>query len=208
MLGCLQTKDLTAVHRFPIEKLERSREQRERQDPEALEDGDRHEHEEEDPLNAARQHRTLSGFVMTLLVVLVSCGSGQRDQSGDATEETAPTAPATTAAVIPPATVIGAGDCPSGVGSGPVDADQAVGCLERAWKEANRSAGETVASVDVVDALFADRWSSPGGVLRPCAPEPNTEAMTCRYEYQGAVHRFQVRRSEGGWRVTQFQKAS
>jgi len=89
----------------------------------------------------------------------------------------------------------------------PGDADQAVSCLARAWREANRSSAEVVASIDVVDSLFADRWSPPDGFLHRCAPDPQGEGMACRYEYHRGEYRFIVRRSEGGWRVIQLQRS-
>jgi len=155
--------------------------------------------------DAARRPRHLSLAASVLLVALVSCG-GDPDGEDPAAKKSPPTAPATTAPTSQPGPVTGPSECPSGVGSGPTDANQAAGCLERAWREADRSKAEVVASIDVVDTLFRDRWSPPEGTLRPCAPDPQIEGMACRYEYHGAVYLFMVRPSEGGWRVTQFQR--
>jgi len=158
--------------------------------------------------DAPRRQRSLALVASALLVGLVSCGTDPSGKNADGAEKPPPTAPATTSSTGQPGPATGPSGCPSGVGSGPTDANQAAGCLERAWKEADRSNAEVVASVDVVDTLFRDRWSPPEGTLRPCAPDPQTEAMPCRYEYHGAVPVFIVRSSEGGWRVTQFQQAS
>ena len=157
--------------------------------------------------DATRRHRRLTLVASALLVALVSCGPDQGGESSDGAEKPPSPAPATTAPTSQPGPAPGPGECPSGVGSGSMDANQAAGCLERAWKEADRSKAEVVASVDVVDTLFRDRWSPPEGTLRPCAPDPQIEGMTCRYEYHGAVYFFMARPSEGGWRVTQLEQA-
>jgi len=156
-------------------------------------------------MDIGRHHPTVGRYALALLVVLVSCGSGQRDEDRGATSETAPTAPATTTTLTAPSEAI-RGGCPTGVGAGPLDGAQAARCLAQAWKEAKRSNAEAVASIDVVDGLFRDRWSPPDGALRPCAPETGAEGMACPYAYHGATYVFGVRPSEGGWRVVQLRK--
>ena len=157
--------------------------------------------------DAARRQGRLTLVASVLLVALVSCGGDTGGESSDGAKKPPATAPVTTAPTSQPGPATGPGECPSGVGAGPTDANQAAGCLERAWRETDRSKAEVVASVDVVDTLFRDRWSPPEGTLRPCAPDPQIEGMACRYEYHGAVYLFMGRPSEGGWRVTQVEQA-
>ena len=153
---------------------------------------------------ARRQQPTLNLVALTLLVVLISGCSDQGDQSGTATTASSTASPTATAGT-PAGPVTGTSGCPSGVGSGAVDATQAARCLERAWKDASRSAAEVVASADAVDALFSAPWTPPDGALRPCAATPQTDGATCRYEYHGTLYLFVVQPSEGGWRVTHVQ---
>ena len=140
-----------------------------------------------------------------MLVLLTACAD---DRSDDRTASPAETTVAEQTTPTPPTTVISGADrptCPTGVGSGPADALQAARCLYAAWKAGDRTAAEVVASTDAVDALFRERWSPPEGNILPCIPDPATAAQHCSYDYHDAVYHLGVRRSEGGWRITEVQ---
>ena len=124
------------------------------------------------------------------------------DTSGTSVTTAAPTTSA------PPSTATsGAANraCPTGVGAGPAEPLQAARCLYAAWKANDRAAAAVVASTDAVDSLFRERWSPPDGAVPPCIPDPATGSHLCSFEYHDAVYHLDVRRSEGGWRVTQVQ---
>jgi hypothetical protein len=120
----------------------------------------------------------------------------------DVTSAPATTRPATT---IAPVAAI-PGGCPSGVGVAAQSAEQAARCLFRTWEEADRTRAAAFASLDVVDMLFRDRWSSPPGTFAGCSAEPATGGQLCTFEHRGTRYVFDVRRSEGGWRVTQLRR--
>lgn len=120
------------------------------------------------------------------------------------TTTTAPPGPpvsrtATTAAAIP-------GGCPSGVGVAAQSAQQAARCLFQAWEEDNRARAAAFASLDVVEALFRERWSAPVGMFAGCASQSGNEGQLCTIDHRGTSYRFDVRRSEGGWRVTRLRR--
>ncbi len=117
---------------------------------------------------------------------------------------TAPSRPlvsttATTPAAIP-------GGCPSGVGVAAQSAQQAARCLFQAWEEDNRARAAAFASLDVVEALFRERWSAPVGTFNGCASQSGAEGQLCTIDHRGTSYQFDVRRSEGGWRVTQLRR--
>lgn len=103
------------------------------------------------------------------------------------------------AAVIP-------GGCPSGVGVAAQSAQQAARCFFQAWEEDNRTRAAAFASLDVVEALFRERWTAPVGTFDGCTPQSGTEGQLCTINHRGTSYRFDVRRSEGGWRVTQLRR--
>ena len=143
----------------------------------------------------------------SLVLVLAACGSDERaDRDDRATiTTTAPSTEPNPTTTSPPASTTAPLTCPTGVGVGPMSPEQAVRCFYAAWKEANRPKAEAVASSDAVDSLFAQRWSPPEGTLTPCTPDPQTGVQLCSYDHHGAIYLFDVRPSEGGWRVTQVQ---
>ncbi len=145
--------------------------------------------------------------MVALLVVLSACASdGSDDVTITPSETSVPTAAPT--ASMPPSTAAPATAkpaCPTGVGVGPADPLRAARCLYEAWKANDRAAAAVVASTDAVDSLFQERWSPPDGTVPPCTPDPATGAHLCSFDYHDAVYSLDVRRSEGGWRVTQVQ---
>ena len=117
---------------------------------------------------------------------------------------TAPSQPLVNTTTTAPAGI--PGGCPSGVGVAAQSAQQAARCLFQAWEEGNRARAAAFASLDVVEALFGERWSAPVGTFDGCAPQVGTEGQFCTINHRGTSYRFDVRRSEGGWRVTQLRR--
>jgi predicted lipid-binding transport protein (Tim44 family) len=115
------------------------------------------------------------------------------------------TASSTVATTTPTTTAI-PGGCPSGVGAAAQNAEQAARCLFQSWERNDRTAAAAFASLDVVDVLFRDRWSAPAGTFAGCATQPASDGQTCTVEHRGTRYQFDVRRSEGGWRVTQLRR--
>lgn len=151
-----------------------------------------------------------------LVLTLAACSSERAQPQPGATSSLAPadattrTAAATVtsrpaATTVPPATAV-PGGCPSGVGIAAQSAEQAARCLFRAWEEGDRTRAAGFASLDVVEVLFRDRWSSPPGTFAGCSAEPSTGGQLCDFEHRGTRYVFDVRRSEGGWRVTQLRR--
>jgi hypothetical protein len=120
------------------------------------------------------------------------------------TSTPAPAPNPTTTATAPLATGI-PGGCPSGTGTAAQSAPQAARCLYQAWKDDDRAAAAVFASLDVVDSLFRDRWSPPDGTFEGCSATPGASGQSCMFEHHGARYVFDVRPSEGGWRVTRLQ---
>ena len=85
---------------------------------------------------------------------------------------------------------------------------QAARCLYEAWKRDDQVAAAVYASLDVVEILFRKPWSAPEGTYEGCSAQPATGGQTCAYEHHGERYVFDVRPSEGGWRVTQMQGPS
>jgi hypothetical protein len=85
-------------------------------------------------------------------------------------------------------------------------AQQAARCLFQAWESDDRARAAAFASLDVVELLFQRRWTPPGGTFRDCSANAGTGGQTCTIEHQGGRYLFDVRRSEGGWRVAQLQR--
>ena len=117
----------------------------------------------------------------------------------------APSEPLVRTTTTAPAPAI-PGGCPSGVGVAAQSAQQAARCLFQAWEEDNRARAAAFASLDVVETLFRERWSAPVGTFDGCAPQSGTEGQLCTINHRGTSYRFEVRRSEGGWRVTQLRR--
>lgn len=155
--------------------------------------------------------RLVSGAAgIVLMVALAGCTS---ESAGPTPRSPEPTTPATTAtttttvaprptAVATPTTTGIPGGCPSGAGVAAQNAAQAARCLHEAWKDGDRSRAAVYASLDVVDALLAVPWSAPDGTFKSCAAGSGAERQTCTFDYHGADYVLDVRRSEGGWRVT------
>ena len=88
------------------------------------------------------------------------------------------------------------------------NAPQAARCLYEAWKQNDQAGAAVYASLDVVEILFRRPWSAPEGNYEGCSAQPATGGETCTYGHHGERYVFDVRRSEGGWRVTQVQAPS
>ena len=97
------------------------------------------------------------------------------------------------------------GGCPSGTGTAAQSAPQAARCLYEAWKNDDRALAAVFASLDVVDSLFGEQWSPPEGTFEGCSATPGGSGQACTFVHHGASYLFDVRRSEGGWRVTRLQ---
>ena len=158
----------------------------------------------------------VAASALVLTVTLVACPSDDEPPAPDAgSAGAAPTTssvPGTTigsstpvASTAPTAAPI-PGGCPSGVGVASQSAQQAARCLFQTWEEGNRTRAVTFASLDVVDVLFRERWSPPTGTFDGCSAKSGSEGQVCTMEHRGTRYLFDVRRSEGGWRVTQLQR--
>ncbi|MDQ3569384.1 MAG: hypothetical protein M3396_01925 [Actinomycetota bacterium] len=157
------------------------------------------------PGKGTRRPRTGPSVICSSLIpllVLAACGA---DEPGSGRHAGATTVPGPAASASTTTTPAGLGDCPAGIGAAAQDPDQAARCLYAAWREDSRARAAVFASLDVVDSLFARRWSPPEGNLRPCVSDPDIGALACGVDYHGAQYFFDVRRSEGGWRVTQLR---
>ena len=151
-----------------------------------------------------------------LLVVALGACSTKEAQPGPSAAPVTSTVPATTATTtvastpVPPTTSAPAasipGGCPTGVGVAAQSAPQAARCLFQAWEADDRGKAAAYASLDVVELLFQRRWTPPSGTFRECSATPATGGQTCTFEHQGGRYLLDVRRSEGGWRVTQLQR--
>ena len=152
---------------------------------------------------------------LVLVVALGACSTKEEHPEPGAAPA-ASTAPATTATTTvtsrsltgtaPPSTANIPGGCPTGVGVAAQSAQQAARCLFQAWETGDRARAAAFASLDVVDLLFQLRWTPPTGTFRDCSANPGTGGQTCTFEHQGARYLLDVRRAEGGWRVTQLQR--
>jgi len=150
------------------------------------------------------------------LLLAGACGACSSDDpppaAAPALVSSSSTTPSTTSAPLglPPSTTLSTaaipGGCPSGVGVAAQSAQQAARCLFQAWEEGNRTTAAAFASLDVVDVLFRERWSPPTGTFSGCAAQAGTDGQICTVEHRGTRYLFDVRRSEGGWRVTQLRR--
>ena len=153
---------------------------------------------------------------LALTVALAACASGDEQPEpavGSALPSATSTTPSTATTLSRPlvsttttAAAAIPGGCPSGVGVAAQSAPQAARCLFRAWEEDNRARAAVFASLDVVEALFRERWSAPVGRFDGCASQSGTEGQLCTIDHRGTSYQFDVRRSEGGWRVTQLRR--
>ena len=154
--------------------------------------------------------------VCVLVLTLAACSSERAQPEpratstlapDDATTTTAPTSATSRplATTVPPTTGV-PGGCPSGVGIAAQSGEQAARCLFRAWEEGDRTRAAGFASLDVVDTLFREPWSAPPGTFVGCSAEAATGGQLCTFEHRGTRYVFDVRRSEGGWRVTQLRR--
>ena len=158
------------------------------------------------------------GASALLMVVALGACSTKEDQPAPGAAPAPSTVPATTATTTvvsgavtrttPPTTQNIPGGCPTGVGVAAQSAPQAARCLFQAWETDDRARAAAFASLDVVELLFQLRWTAPSGTFRDCSANPSTGGQTCTFEHHGARYVFDVRRAEGGWRVTQFQRAA
>jgi hypothetical protein len=85
-------------------------------------------------------------------------------------------------------------------------AQQAARCLFQAWETDDRAKAAAFASLDVVELLIQRRWTPPSATFRDCSADAGTGGQTCTFEHSGGRYVLDVRRSEGGWRVTQLQR--
>lgn len=156
------------------------------------------------------------GTAALVLVVALGACSTNEPQPGPSAAPVTSTVPATTttttlaSAPVPPTTSPPAasipGGCPTGVGVAAQSAPQAARCLFQAWEADDRGKAAAYASLDVVELLFQRRWTPPSGTFKDCSANPGTGGQTCTFEHDGGRYLFDVRRSEGGWRVTQLQR--
>jgi hypothetical protein len=151
----------------------------------------------------------IAAFVLILACSACSPKQAQPEPTSTTTPASTTTAPpptqepATTATVTPTSGV--PGGCPSGTGSAAQSAQQAARCLYQAWSGADRAGAAVFASLDVVDRLFREPWSPPEGTFEGCSATPGTSGQSCAFEHHGGRYLFDVRQSEGGWRVTRLQ---
>ena len=153
---------------------------------------------------------------LALAAALGGCADNDEQpepDAGSALASTTTTSPSSTTAPPRPlvsttatATAAIPGGCPTGVGVAAQSAQQAARCLFQAWEEDNRARAAAFASLDVVEALFRERWSAPVGAFGGCAPQSGIEGQLCTIDHRGTSYRFDVRRSEGGWRVSQLRR--
>jgi hypothetical protein len=158
----------------------------------------------------------MGAWALVLIVALGACSTKEPEPAPGAAPPVASTAPATTAtstatsAPGTPTTPAPAasipGGCPTGVGAAAQSAPQAARCLFLAWETDDRARAAAFASLDVVELLFQRRWAPPAAAFRDCSANPATGGQTCAFEHQGGRYVLDVRRSEGGWRVTQLQR--
>ena len=158
----------------------------------------------------------MGASALVLVVVLGACSTNEA-QPGPSAAPSSSTAPATTATTTvtsspvttttpPPAENV-PGGCPTGVGVAAQSAQQAARCLLQAWEADDRARAAAFASLDVVEDLFQLRRTPPTAMFRDCSANP-TGGQTCTFEHDGGRYLLDVRRSEGGWRVTQLQRAA
>jgi hypothetical protein len=149
-------------------------------------------------------------FLVLVLLPAVLSGCASTGKSTTAPPGGAP--PATTAAGVPTSSTIGPtgsndaipGGCPNGIGAAAQAPEQAARCLYQAWARADRAGAAVFASLDVVMQLFSTPWTPPTGTFLGCSPQSDG-GQRCGFEQHGGRYGFVVRRSEGGWRVTQEQ---
>jgi hypothetical protein len=154
------------------------------------------------------------GTSAIVLVVALGACSTNEPQPAPGAAPVASTAPATTTTTTvasapapptnPPPAVSIPGGCPTGVGVAAQSAAQAARCLFQAWEADDRGRAAAFASLDVVELLFQRRWTPPSATFRDCSANPGTGGHTCTFEHDGGRYLLDVRRSEGGWRVTQL----
>lgn len=165
----------------------------------------------------SRRRLVVGASALALTVTLAACAAGDEQSEptvGSALPSATSSTPSTTTTLARPlvsttTTAAAApipGGCPSGVGVAAQSAPQAARCLFQAWEEDNRARAATFASLDVVEALFRERWSAPAGRFDGCASQSGTEGQLCTIDHRGTAYQFDVRRSEGGWRVTQLRR--
>src|SRR5690349_20885236 len=148
--------------------------------------------------------------VVCALALAVAVGACSADDEAPApaavgvpasTSSTAVPASTTTSCVTvttPPTTAAIPGGCPSGVGVAAQSAEQAARCLFQTWERNDRTGAAVFASLDVVDALFRERWSAPPGTFAGCGAQAGSDGQTCTIEHRGTRYQFDARRSEGG----------
>ena len=152
---------------------------------------------------------------LILVVALGACSTNEK-QPGPSAAPSVSNAPATTGTTLvtstsvtrptPPSTENVPGGCPTGVGVAAQSAQQAARCLFQAWEADDRARAAAVASLDVVELLFQLQRTPPTATFRDCSATPVTGGQTCTFEHHGGRYLLDVRRSEGGWRVTQLQR--
>lgn len=142
----------------------------------------------------------------TVVLALGACASQPAEPGGAATVTTVASGASTTEDQT--TTTASSDRCPSGMGAAAQTPAQAAVCLHQAWEEGNRRKAAVFASLDVVDRLFLEGRAPSGTRFGGCRSNGPNEGEVCSYEHPGVEYRFQVRRSEGGWRVTEAPEAA
>lgn len=141
-----------------------------------------------------------------VMLVLGACASQPAEPGSAATVTTVASGGSTTA--DQPTTTASFDRCPSGMGAAGQTPAQAAVCFHQAWEDGNRRNAAVFASLDVVDRLFRGGRAPSGARFGGCRSDGHSEGEVCSFHHPGVEYRFQVRRSEGGWRVTGAQEAA
>ena len=140
-----------------------------------------------------------------VMLVLGACASQPADPGSAVTVTTVASGVST--ATHQTTTTASSDRCPSGMGAAAQTPAQAAVCLHQAWEEGNRRNAAVFASLDVVDRLFREGRAPSGARFGGCRSDGHDEGEVCSFEHPDVEYRFRVRRSEGGWRVTEAQEA-
>lgn len=145
-------------------------------------------------------------LALVLVLAFGACGSERADQGRVTTVPTTASDPTTTAsATVTPTIIV---DCPSGMGAAAQGPAEAARCLHQGWSEGNRRKAAVFASLDVVEQLFQEGKGPAQASFEGCRTDSDTGREICSYDHEGRLYRFEVQRSEGGWRVTGFDSQS
>nr|MDQ3574879.1 hypothetical protein [Actinomycetota bacterium] len=140
-----------------------------------------------------RRSSVIRSTVIPLLVLAVAAACGADEPGSGGGDAGATTVPGHAASASTVTTPVSLRHCPAGIGAAAQDPDQAARCLYAAWREDSRASAAVFASLDVVDSLFAERWSPPEGNLRPCVSDPDIGALACGVDFLLLFYFFDVR---------------